>query len=177
MPFDQAHKQYETARHLPPPLYVLFVQASAYGQACGEHWESNAPPRVRFHSCLQKSPLFGGVSPLSALLSHSAEHRAAGWPHGTVRQQHLKPCLLSSLTGRSAWEAPFPPLPKVSRNVLAVCELAQCCHSFPRAVAPCLVPPVGGADLKPCRGHSHSSPGNLHPLRQLCILRGFLEPP
>lgn len=36
MPFDQAHKQYETARHLPPPLYVLFVQATAYGQACGE---------------------------------------------------------------------------------------------------------------------------------------------
>uniref|UniRef100_A0A8C3STP1 THO complex 5 n=1 Tax=Chelydra serpentina TaxID=8475 RepID=A0A8C3STP1_CHESE len=34
MPFDQAHKQYETARHLPPPLYVLFVQANAYGQAC-----------------------------------------------------------------------------------------------------------------------------------------------
>ncbi|KAJ7420854.1 THO complex subunit 5 like protein [Willisornis vidua] len=34
MPFDQAHKQYETSRHLPPPLYVLFVQASAYGQAC-----------------------------------------------------------------------------------------------------------------------------------------------
>ena len=36
VPFDQAHKQYETARHLPPPLYVLFVQATAYGQACGE---------------------------------------------------------------------------------------------------------------------------------------------
>uniref|UniRef100_A0A8C6XF34 THO complex subunit 5 n=1 Tax=Naja naja TaxID=35670 RepID=A0A8C6XF34_NAJNA len=34
MPFDQVHKQYEIARHLPPPLYVLFVQASAYGQAC-----------------------------------------------------------------------------------------------------------------------------------------------
>ncbi|TKC44800.1 hypothetical protein EI555_003716, partial [Monodon monoceros] len=29
MPFDQAHKQHETARHLPPPLYV---QATAYGQ-------------------------------------------------------------------------------------------------------------------------------------------------
>lgn len=43
MPFDQAHKQYETARHLPPPLYVLFVQASAYGQACGEHWGIDAP--------------------------------------------------------------------------------------------------------------------------------------
>lgn len=39
MPFDQAHKQYETARHLPPPLYVLFVQATAYGQACGEYWD------------------------------------------------------------------------------------------------------------------------------------------
>lgn len=37
MPFDQVHKQYEIARHLPPPLYVLFVQASAYGQACGEY--------------------------------------------------------------------------------------------------------------------------------------------
>lgn len=37
MPFDQAHKQYETARHLPPPLYVLFVQATAYGQACGKY--------------------------------------------------------------------------------------------------------------------------------------------
>ncbi|ETE57247.1 hypothetical protein L345_17040, partial [Ophiophagus hannah] len=36
MPFDQVHKQYEIARHLPPPLYVLFVQASAYGQACGK---------------------------------------------------------------------------------------------------------------------------------------------
>ncbi|KAH0625513.1 hypothetical protein JD844_015057 [Phrynosoma platyrhinos] len=34
MPFEQVHKQYETATHLPPPLYVLFVQASAYGQAC-----------------------------------------------------------------------------------------------------------------------------------------------
>lgn len=29
MPFDQAHKQYETARHLPPPFYV---QATVYGQ-------------------------------------------------------------------------------------------------------------------------------------------------
>lgn len=68
MPFDQAHKQYETARHLPPPLYVLFVQASAYGQACGEHRGGSAPPRARFHSCLQESPLLGGLSPLSAVL-------------------------------------------------------------------------------------------------------------
>lgn len=34
MPFDQAHKQYETARHLPPPLYILLLQATIYGQAC-----------------------------------------------------------------------------------------------------------------------------------------------
>ncbi|ELW70177.1 THO complex subunit 5 like protein [Tupaia chinensis] len=34
LPFDQAHQQSETARHLPSPLYVLFVQATAYGEAC-----------------------------------------------------------------------------------------------------------------------------------------------
>ncbi|KAM9329638.1 THO complex subunit 5 [Gastrophryne carolinensis] len=34
MPFDCMHKQYEIARHLPAPLYVLFVQTSAYSQAC-----------------------------------------------------------------------------------------------------------------------------------------------
>nr|XP_032823890.1 THO complex subunit 5 homolog isoform X6 [Petromyzon marinus] len=34
MPFDQTHKQADVARHLPAPLYVLFVQASAYAQAC-----------------------------------------------------------------------------------------------------------------------------------------------
>lgn len=75
MPFDQAHKQYETARHLPPPLYVLFVQASAYGQACGEcqgghspqgHPEGLSPAGGEtspqwdgFNSCLQKALLQG----------------------------------------------------------------------------------------------------------------------
>ncbi|XP_034026047.1 THO complex subunit 5 homolog [Thalassophryne amazonica] len=37
MPFEQTQKQTEIARHLPPPLYVLFVQASAYGQACDKN--------------------------------------------------------------------------------------------------------------------------------------------
>lgn len=36
MPYEQTQKQTEIARHLPPPLYVLFVQANAYGQACGQ---------------------------------------------------------------------------------------------------------------------------------------------
>lgn len=36
MPFEQTQKQTEIAHHLPPPLYVLFVQANAYGEACGE---------------------------------------------------------------------------------------------------------------------------------------------
>uniref|UniRef100_A0A6Q2Y544 THO complex 5 n=1 Tax=Esox lucius TaxID=8010 RepID=A0A6Q2Y544_ESOLU len=36
MPFEQTQKQIEIARHLPPSLYVLLVQANAYGQACGE---------------------------------------------------------------------------------------------------------------------------------------------
>lgn len=35
MPFEQTQKQTEIARHLPPPLYVLFVQANAYSEACG----------------------------------------------------------------------------------------------------------------------------------------------
>ncbi|KAJ8005694.1 hypothetical protein DPEC_G00120580 [Dallia pectoralis] len=34
MPFEQTQKQIEIARHLPPSLYVLLVQANAYGQAC-----------------------------------------------------------------------------------------------------------------------------------------------
>ncbi|XP_068167122.1 THO complex subunit 5 homolog [Antennarius striatus] len=37
MPFEQTQKQTEVARHLPPPLYVLFVQANAYGQACDKN--------------------------------------------------------------------------------------------------------------------------------------------
>lgn len=49
-------------------------------------------------------------------MSGSAELRAAGWPHSAVRQQHLKPCLLSCLAGRIAWEALFPPLPRFPRS-------------------------------------------------------------
>uniref|UniRef100_A0A3B5BCF1 THO complex 5 n=1 Tax=Stegastes partitus TaxID=144197 RepID=A0A3B5BCF1_9TELE len=37
MPFEQTQKQTEVARHMPPPLYVLFVQANAYGQACDKN--------------------------------------------------------------------------------------------------------------------------------------------
>ncbi|XP_073797895.1 THO complex subunit 5 homolog isoform X2 [Danio rerio] len=37
MPFEHMQKQAEVARHLPPPLYVLFVQAGAYGQACDKN--------------------------------------------------------------------------------------------------------------------------------------------
>uniref|UniRef100_A0AAR2LC13 THO complex subunit 5 homolog n=1 Tax=Pygocentrus nattereri TaxID=42514 RepID=A0AAR2LC13_PYGNA len=44
MPFEHVQKQAEVARHLPPPLYVLFVQANAYGQAFGniqQEWYKN----------------------------------------------------------------------------------------------------------------------------------------
>ncbi|XP_062371809.1 THO complex subunit 5 homolog [Sardina pilchardus] len=37
MPFEHVQKQADVARHLPPPLYVLLVQASAYGQACDKN--------------------------------------------------------------------------------------------------------------------------------------------
>ncbi|XP_066459899.1 THO complex subunit 5 homolog isoform X1 [Eleutherodactylus coqui] len=45
MPFDCMHKEYETARHLPAPLYVLFVQASAYSQACAHMKSCSQPSR------------------------------------------------------------------------------------------------------------------------------------
>ncbi|KAL8560659.1 hypothetical protein ACOMHN_052675 [Nucella lapillus] len=34
MPYDEVREQHQTARHLPLPLYVLYMQASAYQQAC-----------------------------------------------------------------------------------------------------------------------------------------------
>ncbi|XP_061178240.1 THO complex subunit 5 homolog isoform X1 [Saccostrea echinata] len=37
MPFDQIREEQETARHLPPPLYVLYMQTSAYRQACDKN--------------------------------------------------------------------------------------------------------------------------------------------
>lgn len=74
MPFDQAHKQYETARHLPPPLYVLFVQASAYGQACGEHQGGSVVLSRTARGCHQLG--MGGSAPpmgqISLLLAESA---------------------------------------------------------------------------------------------------------
>ena len=36
MPYDEVREQQQTARHLPLPLYVLYMQASAYQQACGK---------------------------------------------------------------------------------------------------------------------------------------------
>uniref|UniRef100_A0A2K6UF74 THO complex 5 n=1 Tax=Saimiri boliviensis boliviensis TaxID=39432 RepID=A0A2K6UF74_SAIBB len=56
MPFSQAHKQYETARHLPPPLCVLFVQATAYGQACDKTLSVATEERVEEAKALFKPP-------------------------------------------------------------------------------------------------------------------------
>ncbi|XP_033747384.1 THO complex subunit 5 homolog isoform X2 [Pecten maximus] len=39
MPFDQIREQHQTACHLPHPLYVLYMQSSAYKQACDKHLE------------------------------------------------------------------------------------------------------------------------------------------
>lgn len=47
MPFEQIQKQTEIARHLPPPLYVLFVQANAYGQACGKQSQQWQPKTLQ----------------------------------------------------------------------------------------------------------------------------------
>ena len=36
MPFDEKRDQYRAALYLPSPLYVLYVQATAYADACGK---------------------------------------------------------------------------------------------------------------------------------------------
>ncbi|XP_068422369.1 THO complex subunit 5 homolog isoform X1 [Clinocottus analis] len=56
MPFEQAQIQTEVARHLPPPLYVLFVQANAYGQACDKNLSISISGDVDEAKALSKPP-------------------------------------------------------------------------------------------------------------------------
>ncbi|CAN9513278.1 unnamed protein product [Ophioblennius macclurei] len=56
MPFEQTQKQTEIARHLPPPLYVLFVQANAYGQACDKNLNLSISGDVDEAKALSKPP-------------------------------------------------------------------------------------------------------------------------
>ncbi|VFV25875.1 tho complex subunit 5 homolog [Lynx pardinus] len=41
----EAHKQYETAKHLPSPLYILFVQAAAYDESDSDAEEEQTTKR------------------------------------------------------------------------------------------------------------------------------------
>ncbi|CAL8327231.1 unnamed protein product [Arctogadus glacialis] len=56
MPFEQTQKQTEVARHLPPALYVLFVQAKAYGQACDKNLSVSISGDVDEAKALSKPP-------------------------------------------------------------------------------------------------------------------------
>lgn len=56
MPFEQTQKRTEIARHLPPPLYVLFVQANAYGQACDKNLIVSISGDVDEAKALSKPP-------------------------------------------------------------------------------------------------------------------------
>lgn len=56
MPFEQTQKQTEVARHLPPALYVLFVQANAYGQACDKNLSVSISGDVDEAKALSKPP-------------------------------------------------------------------------------------------------------------------------
>uniref|UniRef100_A0A665U316 THO complex 5 n=1 Tax=Echeneis naucrates TaxID=173247 RepID=A0A665U316_ECHNA len=56
MPIEQTQKQTEVARHLPPPLYVLFVQANAYGQACDKNLTLSISGDVDEAKALSKPP-------------------------------------------------------------------------------------------------------------------------
>uniref|UniRef100_A0A8B9JDU3 THO complex 5 n=1 Tax=Astyanax mexicanus TaxID=7994 RepID=A0A8B9JDU3_ASTMX len=56
MPFERVQKQAEVARHLPPPLYVLFVQANAYGQACDKNLSVSISGDVDEAKALSRPP-------------------------------------------------------------------------------------------------------------------------
>lgn len=56
MPFEQTQRQTEIARHLPPSLYVLLVQASAYGQACDKNLSVSILGDVEEAKALSKPP-------------------------------------------------------------------------------------------------------------------------
>ncbi|XP_030633582.1 THO complex subunit 5 homolog isoform X1 [Chanos chanos] len=56
MPFERVQKQVEVARHLPPPLYVLLVQANAYGQACDKNMSVTVSGDVDEAKALSKPP-------------------------------------------------------------------------------------------------------------------------
>lgn len=56
MPYERMQKQAEVARHLPPPLYVLLVQASAYGQACDKNLSVNISGDVDEAKALSRRP-------------------------------------------------------------------------------------------------------------------------
>ncbi|XP_077378240.1 THO complex subunit 5 homolog isoform X1 [Festucalex cinctus] len=56
MPVEQTQKHTEIAQHLPPPLYVLFVQANAYGQACDKNLSVSISGDVDEAKAMSKPP-------------------------------------------------------------------------------------------------------------------------
>ncbi|XP_061624101.1 THO complex subunit 5 homolog isoform X2 [Phyllopteryx taeniolatus] len=56
VPVEQTQKHTEVAQHLPPPLYVLFVQANAYGQACDKNLSVSISGDVDEAKAMSKPP-------------------------------------------------------------------------------------------------------------------------
>ncbi|XP_057687945.1 THO complex subunit 5 homolog [Corythoichthys intestinalis] len=56
VPVEQTQKHTEIAQHLPPPLYVLFVQANAYGQACDKNLSVTISGDVEEAKAMSKPP-------------------------------------------------------------------------------------------------------------------------
>lgn len=81
MPFEQIQKQTEVARHLPPPLYVLFVQANAYGQACGEQSRQRIAV-LEYCRCVWSNSLFIFCFRQESECVHQ---RWCGWSQGSVQ--------------------------------------------------------------------------------------------
>ncbi|XP_056384678.1 THO complex subunit 5 homolog isoform X3 [Hyla sarda] len=80
MPFDCMHKQYETARHLPAPLYVLFVQAGAYSQACDKKLLVSIEGSVEEAKALFKPPEDSQVQLSHAVLKYDIMSSCHGAP-------------------------------------------------------------------------------------------------
>lgn len=70
MPFERIREQHQVAGHLPHPLYVLFMQASAYKQACGRYCNRHVRSSSHTGIKLCKGSHHGQELLLQRLLGH-----------------------------------------------------------------------------------------------------------
>uniref|UniRef100_A0A8C9QZG6 THO complex 5 n=1 Tax=Scleropages formosus TaxID=113540 RepID=A0A8C9QZG6_SCLFO len=90
MPFEQVQKQNEVARHLPPPLYVLLVQANAYSQACDKNISVSVSGDVDEAKALSKPPEDSQVDVAHAVRFQKRRRPTLGVQLDDKRREMLK---------------------------------------------------------------------------------------